>query len=274
MRRSRLPVQSRPLIAFGVIVAFMVLHGIGLLSPVEQLVSRALAPVQERVFGLGSWLYTLYARPEGQNLDQLKAENTALRAERDQLVVAVAQYKTLLEDQTALRAQSDFLALKGLLGVPARVIGKTLEPNVQMVIINRGSRDQVIEGAPVITGSGILVGRVARVRLSSSDVVLVSDSQSRVAGTLQDSDQTIGVVSGEHGLGIRMELIPQSVPLQPGQVIATAGLEPGMIRGLVIGRVERVDKTSNEAFQTGFLESLVDLHTVSVVTILLPAYVE
>jgi rod shape-determining protein MreC len=274
MQGTRQHIWGRIGIYAAITVVLIVLHGIGWLWPIERGISFVLTPIQQRVYGTGVWFSKLYTRSDHPDYDQVMAENVALRAERDRLQVEDAALRALLIDQTTLKTQADFLTAQGLRGVAARVIGKTVDPTVDIIEINRGSQDGVVVGAPVIVGPGVLAGKIIQVRSNSAEVLLITDERSRVAGSLVDTLQTIGIISGERGLGIRMDLIPQAVALQVGQVIVTTGLELGIPKGMVIGRIDRIETSPTASFQTAHLASPVDLHTVTVVSIILPNHAQ
>jgi len=272
MARLRFP---RPALAGGLLLVTLVLvatHLLGWLTPVEHGVSRVLAPAQERLYSLGTWLHGIYVRPERQATAELEKENRQLTQQVNTLTIENAQLRVLSSEKTEAKALSDYLSQRGFQSIAGRVIGKNLESTVHVIIINQGSVDGVRLDQPVISGEGVLVGRVIRVQPRTAEVLLLSDSQSRVAGALQTAAQaglqTVGVVSGDRGLSIRLELVPQSVSLSDGQVVVTSGLENGMPSGLVIGRVERVEKTDNAFFQAAALRSLIDFTTLTSVAVL------
>ena len=61
---------------------------------------------------------------------------------------------------------------------------------------------------------------------------------------------TIGVLEGDRGLSMAITLIPQSEKLAPGDAVITSGIEPGIRRGLAVGTIEKVNRATQDPFQS------------------------
>jgi rod shape-determining protein MreC len=144
-----------------------------------------------------------------------------------------------------------------------------LDPLGTTIIIDRGSADGLTNGHPVIVGNGLLIGKLVRVDEHTSVVRLLSDYQSRVAATVVNREKSLGLVEGGYGLTVKLDLIPQNEVIRPGDVIITSGLEAYIPRGLVIGTVEVVEKKTQEPFQQAIIKTAADLHSITLVSILL-----
>ena len=67
-----------------------------------------------------------------------------------------------------------------------------------------------------------------------------------------------------------MELILRNETIGSGDIVVTSGIEPGVPMGLVIGTVSRVDVEPNSFSQTAWIQPLLDINNLSMVSILLP----
>lgn len=67
---------------------------------------------------------------------------------------------------------------------------------------------------------------------------------------MQNATDTAGVLEGDRGLSMAIDLIPQAEQLSPGDIIVTSGIEPGVRRGLVVGTVEKISKRTQDPFQS------------------------
>jgi cell shape-determining protein MreC len=67
-----------------------------------------------------------------------------------------------------------------------------------------------------------------------------------------------------------MELIPQNEVVTEGDAVTTAGIEPTIPRGLLIGQVSRIESESGELFQTIRVRSLVNVNELTAVSIIKP----
>ena len=249
-----------------VALALIGLHALGVLGPVEGGLVRIISPLQYRVFSLGTAFNGWY---QGLSVNSdLRTENSELATQVTELTIENAQLRTLISEHQALTLQLAFLERTGLRAVTAYAIGKNPEPNLQSIILNKGSADGLSIGAPLVVGDGIMVGKISMVALHSAEAILVNDSRSKVAVLIQNATESQGVVVGEHGLSMKVELIPQNELVKEHDAVVTSGLESGIARGLVVGTVSRVTTEPNGFFQTAQVSSLANLDALTVVSVL------
>jgi rod shape-determining protein MreC len=256
-----------------ILVVVILGHYIGFLRPVENAVIFVLSPVQRVVYGLGVGINGIYSKLPFGGGDDPSPEQ--LEEEIKKLVIENNQLKTLIAQQQLESVQQGFLDANGLQAVSARVIGKNPEPNLQTIIIDKGEGSGAVVGLPVISDNGVLIGKISSVRKNSSEVVLVSDSRSTTAAMIQNEAGSKGVVVGEHGLSLKMELLLKNEPVVEGDVVITSGLETFIPRGLVIGRISRLTTEPNAFAQTAWIQPLVQLDSLLIVSILTsPSYAD
>jgi len=205
----------------------------------------AMAPLQKAV--------TTVTRPIGEffsgltRLPSLERDNQQLRQENDQLRAQI-QRQAYVQQQT--QQLQDLLGLKQSLApptVPALVIGNGLSNFSWTVTIDVGSADGVARDDPVIAGSAVgpeLVGKVVQVTPISSEVQLIIDRDSAVAGRLTLSHET-GLVVGQGEGDLRMTLVNPGTVIQGDETVVTQGYQvngqQGLFPpGLVIGQVSHV----------------------------------
>lgn len=248
------------------IAAFIVLIIIGLSGggrwPLA-LFRTVTAPVQGLLAQAGA------AVKDYQSRHELTTENIWLRQQLTEKLVDAAQLNSLEIENQLLHEELNFLEPMPYQFVTARVIAGSGQSGVSVVTINRGSGSGIAVGQPVITGEGILVGRIATVEQSAATVLLLSDSRSTIAATIQNRDRTIGIVQGAHGISVQLDMIPQDEPVTSGDIVVTAGGQEHIPGGLLIGAVDTVDTHASELFARAFLFPMVDYRTLTVVTILI-----
>jgi len=249
-----------------VVILLIFLHYVGILRPIENVVIRILTPVQQRVYGVGVKINSFYSnffinKELVNSYQDLELEIINLKVENSQLKTAIANYT----DRSALE---DYLTSTGFEGVTAKIIGKNPEPSRQAIILNRGSRNGVTVDSPLVTEAGIIVGKISTVKGNSSEAILVNDSGSRIAAVVQNETSSKGVVIGEHGLSLKMELLPQEDEIKVGDIIVSSGLEPSIPQGLIIGEVSQVLTEPNSLFQTARIKSLIQIDRITQVIIL------
>ncbi|MFA6409968.1 MAG: rod shape-determining protein MreC [Candidatus Buchananbacteria bacterium] len=261
-------IKSRPLAVILLAVVFLLifLHYVSILKPVENLVIRILTPIQRQIYSIGSGINNYYYAATSRK--DYGEDNKKLTEQINQLTIENAQLKVALQENQEIAKQSGFLARNGLSAVTAKVIGKNPEPNLQSIILDKGLKDGIKIDYPIITADGILVGKISNVKANSSEAILINDSRSKIAATIQNENNTKGVVVGEHGLSLIMELIAKNDVVKVGDVVVTSGLESTVPRGLVIGKINRIVSESNSTFQTAWLQALVRVDNLTVVSVL------
>ena len=186
----------------------------------------------------------------------------------------VGQYQS---EQIALREiQYDFDRMATLLNyaqtnetaryLAAEIIATETSGLLQGIIINRGSRDGVTVGMPVVTVLG-LVGRIVDVKANAAQVLLVTDVNSAVSSRLQ-STRAQGSVQGGFGGGLRMTLIPLDAVIQLNDIALTSGLGGNFPADLVIGQVSSIRQFEFELFQEAEVSSLIDFDALEFVLII------
>ncbi len=204
-----------------------------------------------------------------KNIERLKGEYRELEEKYLTNLVQGTELEVLRQENSLLRDQLAFFNKnKYYHHVGAEVIGENIDPVGSTLIIDRGSDSGINPGNPVIVGDGIMIGKVLRVNEQTSLVRLLNDSQSRVAAMVMNGEKSIGLVEGGFGISIRMNFIPQNEKLNLGDLIVTSGLEQGILKGLLLGKVEVIEKEAYQPFQKAILSPLVDFSKIDLVSVI------
>lgn len=195
---------------------------------------------------------------------------TQLTDERNALVLENARLRALGQENQEMRELLEVRERNLYHLVSAQIIGKAPEVETQALILDRGTADGITQGLPVVASEGFFMGKITQVTTHTSVLLLVTDGRSRVAATILNDDRTLGYVEGGGGLGMAFRLIPQHEQIQSGDTVITSGLEAGIPRGLVIGRVGRVSREPQEPFQTAVVNQVVVPEQHQIVGIILP----
>jgi rod shape-determining protein MreC len=183
--------------------------------------------------------------------------------------VANAKLKELEKENAEIRKQLNFFHRRNFTNVGADIVGQSSDSVEKMVIIDVGEAAGIKLGQPVISGDGILVGTIAKVEKNISMVRLINDNQSKIAATILNKDNSLGVVEGGYGLSVRMNFIPRNEDIMLGDKIITSGLEENIPRGLLIGEVAVVENEAYQPFQQAVLTTATDLSKLTIVSVLL-----
>lgn len=194
--------------------------------------ARALAlQVTAPVEGTFSWAGQ-YARSVEEN-DELRADNIRLAAE-------VALLREARGENERLRRLIAFRDSVSFDMVPARVVGKDITKQDNLLTLDVGTRDSVEVGMAVVDERGI----VGKVVLTSQDYSLVMPHQNtnfRVPAKI-DLLGRDGVVRWD-GLAydrLLMEYVVKTEPVVRGQLIVTSGFSGTFPPGIPIGKVDSV----------------------------------
>lgn len=150
--------------------------------------------------------------------------------------------------------------------ITADVINFDQSSLLRTLVINRGTRDGITRGMPVITGLG-LVGRVIEVTANASRVLLITDPSSYVSARLQTS-RAEGSVQGQLTGNLRMINIALDAAVQEGDLVLTSGLGGNFPPDIVIGQVQSKRQFEFELSQEAEIRSLVNFDTLEFVLII------
>ena len=256
-------VRRRLLGLIGAGALLVLANTIGLLKPFTSAASVVARPFQSAVNDAGNsaanWFEVV------GTAGKLGEENRRLKAE-------IASLRQTISQDTELRAQNDELRKQLGVGgvrsdrlVAAEVIAYQPDNFRQFITIGRGERDGIKPGMAVVQ-QGALVGKIQDVTPTTAKVFLLIDPNFRVAAIDQDApNRPSGTVYGRIGGGLVMDKIAQTEQVKPGDTIITSGLGGDVEKGLIIGRVQTVDKKDNGVFQSAQVTSNVQFSRLEVV---------
>jgi len=246
-------------------MVLFIISAVGLLAPIEGLAGtplNALSGLFNRIaLALTGGVSDL---AEIQELRQRNADlEEALARLQPQLVEALeiqADYERLADlfDYTVRFPDQQFIAADVIGGDANNLLRSTT------IIINRGARDGVAVGMPVVTGQG-LVGRIIRLSADAAQVLLVTSSESAVSARVQASraeGSVIGNVDGSLTLGF----VPLNAGLADNDIIITSGLGGNFPADIVIGQAINVRQT--ELAREADVRSLINFDILEVVLVI------
>ncbi|MBU2542913.1 rod shape-determining protein MreC [Patescibacteria group bacterium] len=251
-----------------VIFIFICFHYIGWLLPFENFFYKFITPGSQIIHSLSIKIND--QEENFESIDDLKTAYQKTKKEIIKMQVEQIQISLLEQENKELKKQLNFLKEKGYYYIGANVIGKNIDPLGNTIILNRGSSDGVKLNNAVIIDEGIIVGKIAKVEKNLSVVRLINDNQSKIIAAITNQDKSSGLVEGGYGISVYMNFIPQNETIVIGDMIITSGLEENIPKGLLIGRVEAVEKEAFQPFQKAIISPLVNLEKITIVSIIIP----
>ncbi len=168
-----------------------------------------------------------YASLYEQN-QELRRELRQMRAWRE-AALQLEQENAKLLDLNRVRLDP---ALTYITGV---VLADSGSPFRQSVLLNVGERDGIRDGWATTDGLG-LVGRIFGVGQSTSRVILLTDSNSRVPVTIQPSGQRAMLMGDNSSLPL-VEFVEDPEQVKPGDRIISSANGSVFPAGLLVGQV-------------------------------------
>ncbi len=253
-------------IAVFVVGLLLVLHYVGLLrTPEEWLRLLLLKPLSD-LQGLNVQVADQY-RFFKDKKEFFDSYNTC-QNQLAKVQITDAQTKLLTQENEQLRKILSFERREKTTSTLAYVIGKEINVVDQVLIIDKGEKEGIRVGQPVVAGDGVLVGVINHTTPNTAMFRLISDNQSRIASTVLSRDHSIGVVEGGYGISLRMTLIPRDEIILVGDEVVSSGLEQNIPRGLMIGSVTAVENEPYQPFQQAIITPTLNLNKLTVVGIL------
>jgi len=263
----RAPFKKTYIITAIFLIVIFIFHYLGWLRPLENILRSLFVPSLSKTHGLNIKLnneFQFFQNPE-QFIDQYQKCIIQLQ-DRDTLESRV---HLLEKENDELKKQLNFINQQSSSTVLAQVVGNDLVGVEKIIIINVGSRSNIKLNQPAIIGNGILIGKVIKVEDTISIVRLISDTQSKIQGTILNSEQSFGVIEGGYGLSLRVQFVPRNELVHINEQVVTSGLEKNIPRGLFIGRVVEVENEAYQGFQRISVIPAADLSKLTMVSILL-----
>ena len=217
------------------------------LSYVRRGFSLLVAPVQYavdypvRVMG---WIRSLMSTKKSlidENM-QLRYQQTLLEAQLQKLMLLRhenSQLKELLSVSSPINMQA----------MAAQILAVETTRSRQLLILNKGSRDGVFVGQPVLDAKGVM-GQIIDVGLMTSTILLISDAKCAVPIRNNRTGERAILVGTNSMTHLSLINLPGTSSIKTGDLLVTSGLGRRYPEGYPVGRVEAVSHLPGDDFMT------------------------
>lgn len=239
------------------------------LNVLDRIVLKISAPIQAVAAAMARgvsdvWEGYIYLVDVREQSDALAYENAHLRDEVHRLREAEVEnrrLRRLLEFREGFQGSSR----------TAQVIAKDVSPyfRVVRVRLDRGDRDDVRPGMPVVAHDG-LVGQIRRTWGRYSDVQLTVDSKSSV-DVVVERNGSRGILRGTGEVGryaCKIEYLLRTDDVRVGDVVRTSGIGRRFPSGIVVGRISKLTRREFGLYQEAEVTPSVDLSRLQEVLVL------
>lgn len=180
---------------------------------------------------------------------RLIKENKELKAQQLLLKVQV---------QRLLAIESENNQLKALMRSSSQVQGKVLiaqllavdsDPFVHQVILDKGNRDGVFVGQPVLDSNGVL-GKVIQVGAYTSRVLLINDAHNGLPVQITRNGVRAIATGDSYSGKLKVINVTQTTDIKKGDVLVTSGLGDHFPEGYPVGVISSIIKDPGLQFAT------------------------
>ncbi len=215
------------------------------LKPVRSELALVLSPLYEVAgFPLRAWEGV---SDQFSSRTELMAENERLKAEQLLLQRRLQKLAALTEQNVRLRELLNSAALVDDKVLVGELIGVDPNPYTHRIIIDKGAKDGVFVGQPVLDASG-LMGQVVEVMPYSARVLLLTDVTHSIP--VQVNRNGLRAIAVGTGNPERLELryVADTADIKEGDLLVSSGLGQRFPAGYPVATVSKVIHDSGQPF--------------------------
>lgn len=181
------------------------------------------------------------------SVSRLQQENTRLEKEKTQIAQTGLLAQQLGAENDQLRKLLGARERQTTKSIAAEILYDARDPTAQKIVLDRGTRDGVVLGSPVIDDAGV-VGQATRVFMSLTEVTLLTDKNQAIP--VQDLRSGVRAVAygGAPGGMMNLRFMSSNADIQRGDTLVTSGLDGVYPAGLPVALVQSVEKNTSYAF--------------------------
>ena len=248
-KRTPAPRRKQFLISFGIFVILISLFLIvpSFFSGIFSSFARTVWSIERRI-GAGGESFLVFFSSRAQ----LTKDNGVLKeALRDISIERITN--TVLRAENA-RLREILLRPLERKSILASVLSRPPRTPFDILIIDAGL-NQSIKKDSIVTSSGVLLGRIATIENTTSQVVLFSTSGENFDAIISRTGESIRLLGG--GGGNFSAVLPRSFDIIVGDIVVSPTIDT-----LVIGEVMHINSDPSSSFQTALLKSPINTHSL------------
>lgn len=217
------------------------------LKPVRSQMGLVLSPF----YGIADFPVRAWegVRDQFTSRSELLAENERLKAEQLLMQRRLQKLATLTEQNVRLRELLNSSALVDDKVLVGELIGVDPNPFTQRILIDKGEKDGVFQGQPVLDASG-LMGQVVEVMPYTARVLLLTDTTHSIP--VQVNRNGLRAIAVGTGNPERLELryVADTADIKEGDLLVSSGLGQRFPAGYPVAVVKEVLHDTGGPFAT------------------------
>lgn len=190
--------------------------------------------------------------------------NTELRKQNILLLDRLNRIRAVAERNDELQAMLKFNRKSDLSLYPVQVVGKVLKEASHVITIDAGSAEGIKPGMAMISANG-LVGKVVLTAEHYSQVMPYLHPLFRASATLRKSN-AYGIVKWTGADNINqlvLKYIPQTVPVDSGEVVVTSGYSNKFPPQIPIGKVIYTKPEKGKETKNVYIDPFINLFRIA-----------
>jgi rod shape-determining protein MreC len=181
------------------------------------------------------------------SISALEKEVRDLKSQQVAMAQAMQQAQLQTAENAHLRHLMDAREHLPVRSMMSEILYDARDPSTRRVVLDRGGRDGVKLGLPVIDNAGV-VGQVTRVFPLTSEVTLLTDKEQAIpVQVLRSGLRSVAYGRGQSGL-LDLRFVAPNADIQVGDILVTSGLDGMYPAGLAVAKVIQVESVANGAF--------------------------
>lgn len=179
--------------------------------------------------------------------NDLQLENSRLRTERLLTQARLQRYSALEAENARLRSMLEARALVRERVRVAEIMSVSSDPFRHVLVVDKGTRDNVYDGQAVIDADGI-IGQIIEAGVLSSQAMLISDPGHDLPVEVNRNGlRTIARGTGEYDR-LDLPFLPNNADIEPGDLLVTSGRGGAFPAGYPVAIVDSVTRIPQEPF--------------------------
>jgi len=178
---------------------------------------------------------------------RLMEENALLHDERLVLNSKIQKFEILEAENERLREMlqsSERLDERVLI---AELLAVDLQPFRHQIVINKGKREGVYDGQPIVDANGVM-GQIVHVGPFSSTVLLITDPTHAIPVQVNRNGlRSVAVGTGQSHL-MQLEYLSNNADIKEGDLVVSSGLGSRFPSGYPVGVVHDISRVPGEPF--------------------------
>lgn len=226
------------------IFCIVLLLGKFLSNPLNNFFHKVFSPVEKYFWDKGqktdTFFFYLFQAKNIYNENLFLKEQNAILAQKNSELFDLKKENETLRQAFNLGEKEKFNLF------PAQIISKQATQDI--ILVDKGTKDGLSDGMPVITSSGILIGNIKKANSNFSEVSLITKKDFSFDVVIGDA---VALAKGDGSFGLSFDYV-EKIDIIPEKILVfTSALGGNFPKNLLVGEIESSHVNPAGLFQTG-----------------------